>query len=217
MSNRFCLRTMLLVGCVLPFTGCSNSPSLTSIAVTPTTVSATAGATFQFTAIGSYTRPNHTPVTRDITDEVTWTSSSDQMVTVSNTGFSEVTGQSTGTSSISASAPGFHGIIIGTSAVTVTKPTTSSRINSISIVGSSRTSLNGAPQYKVVGVTAEGEKLELSDRLTWSSSNPENASVDAVTGSVKPVASGRATITAVYTNPDGTMTVGATHLQVAEN
>jgi trimeric autotransporter adhesin len=209
MRDRLLLGALLLAGLVMPLTSCSVTPALTSIAVSPSTITATAGVTWQFTAIGSYTRPGHAAVTKDITNSVTWSSGSAQMVTVSSTGFATVTGLSYGNTQITASANGFHGIIIGTANVTVPKPTTTGAVTSLVINQS--TLPDGSPAFIASGKSAAGKVVELSSQLKWTSSNSEVASINAANGVVTPLGIGTTTITAVYTNPDGTNAVGTTH------
>jgi hypothetical protein len=81
-----------------------------------------AGLTGQLIATGSYTHPGHPPITRDITDEVTWQSSATQCVTVTNTGFITSGGNICSNILVTASAPGFNGLISGNMTVNVTQP-----------------------------------------------------------------------------------------------
>jgi hypothetical protein len=209
MRDRLLLGALLLAGMVVPLTSCSVTPALTSIAVSPSTLTATAGVTWQFTAIGTYTRPGHAAVTKDITNSVTWSSGSAQMVTVSNTGFATVTGISYGNTQISATAPGFHGIIIGTSTITVPQPTTTGAVARLVI---KQTTLpDGSLAFTAIGKSAAGKVVELTSQPKWTSSDSEVASIDAANGIVTPLGVGRTTIIAVYTNPNGTNAVGTTY------
>jgi len=88
--------------------GCGRDQELTSIAIQPTTetfgaanipVIDNAGAQVQLRAIGSYIHP---PVTKDITDQVTWASNTPQMVTVDSTGMITATGNVCGGTLVSA-------------------------------------------------------------------------------------------------------------------
>ncbi len=210
MRDRLFLGALLLAGMVVPLTSCSVTPALTSIAVSPSSLSATAGVTWQFTAIGTYTRPNHAAVTKDITDSVTWASASAQMVTVSTTGFATVTGLSYGNTTISASAPGFHGIIVGTADITVPKPS-AAIVGATSLVIKQSTLPDGSLAFTAIGKNAAGKVVELTSQPRWTSSNSEVASIDAVNGVITPLGVGRTTIIAVYTNPNGTNAVGTAY------
>ncbi len=94
--------------CLIGLTSCAHEQQLTSISIQPTTedfgatnipVSADAGLNVQLRALGSYIHP---PVTKDITAQVTWTSNTPDMVTVSSTGLATATGLSCGSTLISA-------------------------------------------------------------------------------------------------------------------
>jgi trimeric autotransporter adhesin len=213
MRDRSFVGALLLLGSLMPLTSCTVTPALTSIAVSPSKLSATAGVTWQFTAIGSYTRPNHTPITKDITNEVTWASASSQMVTVSNTGFATVTGISYGNTTISASENGFHGIIVGSADITVPQPTTTNAVTAIVI--RKTTSPDGTVQFSAVGKDANGSPVELTSQPKWTSSDSEVASIDAASGMATGLGAGKTTIIAVYTNPDGTNAVGTTSWNIA--
>ena len=83
---------------LLSVSSCGDPQELVGITVQPGSVTfgasnipvpADAGLTTQLTALGTYVHP---PVTKDITNQVTWASSDDQEVTVSSTGLIKVTG-----------------------------------------------------------------------------------------------------------------------------
>src|SRR5690349_15670061 len=87
---------------------CARDQQLVSITVQPGTetfgapnipVSADAGLNVQLRALGNYIHP---PVTKDITDQVTWASNTPDMVTVNSTGLITATGNSCGGTLISA-------------------------------------------------------------------------------------------------------------------
>ena len=203
----------MLIGALVPLTSCSNDPKLSSIVITPSSVTATAGVTWQYTAIGYYAKHDKASRTKDITNEVTWASASSQMVTVSSTGFATVTGISFGNTTISASAPGFNGIIVGTANVDVPIPTQSNAVRSVAI--HKTTSPDGATQFTAVGKTADGSSVELTSELKWTSTDSDVASIDPATGKASSAGPGRTTIVAVYTNPDGTNAIGTTHWNIA--
>jgi len=234
MRDRSLFGALLLIAAVIPVTSCSNNPSLTSITITPTTYTALLGpcgteqVVASYTAIGTYTRPNHAAVTRDVTDQVTWFSYDTQLVTVSNRGVAAVvtcaTPGSTFTSStlISASAQGFHGLIVAYATFSEQEPpaTTSGVVKSLSITrtSSATASLNGIAQFAAVGKTADGLLVPLSSKPVWTSSNPQSVKVDAHSGIARALSSGKATLTATYTNPDGSSAAGTVDFgSLAEN
>lgn len=94
--------------CVIGVPSCGHEQELVSIIIQPgveTFGSATIqviedrGLNVQLKALGNYIHP---PVTKDITDQVTWASNTPQMVTVSSTGVITATGEACGGSLITA-------------------------------------------------------------------------------------------------------------------
>ncbi|HTO02417.1 MAG TPA: DUF4082 domain-containing protein, partial [Opitutus sp.] len=81
----------------------TNSPTLTSIAVTPANATIAIDATRQFTATGTYSNGG----TQNLTTQVTWASSSTGLATISSGGLA--TGVGAGTTTISASLSGVSG------------------------------------------------------------------------------------------------------------
>jgi hypothetical protein len=90
------------------------APALTSIAVTPVNPTITLGTTSQFTATGTYADST----TRDITAQVTWSSSSTATATITSAGLAS--GVAAGTTAISAK----QGTITGSTTLTVQAPLT---------------------------------------------------------------------------------------------
>lgn len=216
MQNRTLLGAVLLAG--LALTSCGTNPDLTSITVSPGTVttSETAGLVVQFTAIGSYTRPGHVAITKDITSQVTWSSTFPQFVTVNSSGLATVTGYGYGTGSINAAEEGFHGILGGSGAFTISAPpTTSSPANdAVSLLLVPHSAPDGV-QFTALGRTQDGTTIQLSSQPRWVSTDNMVATIDASTGLASRVGPGTSRITAIYTNPDGTQAVGVTSLNVA--
>ncbi len=221
MQNRSLFGALLLAAFAIPLSSCGTEPSLTSITVSPSTMTATptTGLQTYFIAIGNYTRPNHAPVTKDITDQVAWSSSIPQMVTVSNTGVATVTGDVIGNSYIFASAPGFHGDIIGSANFIVALPPSTSG-NSVAATGLSiaeSRSSDGKVRFTAVGKTSDGRTIKLAGQPKWISTDNMVATIDQATGIATTIGPGRTTVAAVYTNPDGTTAVGVTHFNVASS
>jgi hypothetical protein len=93
---------------LLNLSSCGRDQQLTSITVQPDTetfgaanipVNEDAGLSVQLRALGTYIHP---PVTKDITNQVTWASNTPGMVTVNSTGLATATGDSCGGTLISA-------------------------------------------------------------------------------------------------------------------
>jgi len=97
-------------GMLLGLNSCGHDQRLVSIAIQPTVenVGATnipvpddAGFQVQLRALGTYIHP---PVTKDITNQVTWASNTIQMFTVNSTGLLNTTGEACGGTLVSATA-----------------------------------------------------------------------------------------------------------------
>ena len=225
MRNRSLLGALLITGVLIPITSCISSPSLTSIVVTPNVVNfGGQGVTSQLTATGYYTHPNHQPITKNITDQVTWATSADQCVTVSKTGFITSGGNICSNILVSASMPGFHGLITGTMTVNVTQPTsgggggtTIPDVTSIAIIPASATvaTINATTQFIAIGTLAGGfGTVDLTDLSVWRSSQVSVATI-GTTGLATALSAGTTTITATFTNQDGTSATGTASLTVS--
>jgi Divergent InlB B-repeat domain len=99
---------MVVATSLLCVSSCGDPQELVSITVQPQTetfgasnipVSSLAGAQVQLSALGTYVHP---PVTKDITDQVTWSSNTPQMVTVNSAGLITVVGGPCGATLVSA-------------------------------------------------------------------------------------------------------------------
>jgi hypothetical protein len=99
---------VVIGGLLWSIASCGRSQQLVSIEVQPNIytfgasnipVQANRGSAVQLRALGSYIHP---PVTKDITNQVTWVSSTTQMMTVNSTGLLTATGLSCGTTLVSA-------------------------------------------------------------------------------------------------------------------
>jgi hypothetical protein len=237
MLGRFCLRPLLLAGVFLSLTSC-NSPSLTSIVISPSAFMTTlvflpSGAVAPqdeqfwtlYTAIGYYTHPNHVAETRDITSEVTWYSYTPLLVAVNNDattgspiGKAQPTGKAVGVSQITASEAGYGGdIISNTSTFTVSLPTTTTTTDVVSLVvhpTASTSATSSTVDFTAVGTTGTGATPTLTG-VSWLSSNPGVAGIDPTTGvATTGTTSGQTTITATYTNSDTIQVTGFTTLTV---
>jgi hypothetical protein len=102
------LRLTLVCAVVLLIPSCGHDQQLTGISIQPavetfgsatTPVQLDAGLNVQLRALGTFIHP---PVTKDITDQVTWTSNTPGMVTVNSTGLITATGGECGGTIISA-------------------------------------------------------------------------------------------------------------------
>ncbi len=218
MFGRDCFKVLGLMCLILPFTACTTGdPSLTSIVVSPTTMNfGGAGLQTQLTATGYFTHPGHPAVTEDITNQVTWASSTVGCVTVSQTGM--ITSGSNVCSNIlvTASAPGFNGLISGSMTVNVTQPTgggggTTTDVTKLTITpGADSVSLPGQTgQFIAIGTTSSGAQVNLTtNAAAWGSSNASVATIGVASGLATATGAGTTTITAIYANADGTAATG---------
>ena len=100
--------TLVALGCLLFGLSCGHDQQLVSISIQPSAetfgaadipVSNDNGLSVQLRALGNYIHP---PVTKDITDQVIWSSNDTQMVTVTPGGLLTATGITCGSSIVSA-------------------------------------------------------------------------------------------------------------------
>ena len=213
MRNRSLLGALLIAGTLIPITSCISSPSLTSITVSPSVMNfGGAGLHTQLTAIGTYTRPNHAAVTKDITTQVSWASATPECVTVNSTGYIESQQNICSGILVTASMQGFHGIIQGTMTVNVTQPgAAGSDVAQILIspANPAPIAVGAIEQFAASGFTAAGNPATLSNPVAWSSSNTGVATIDQ-TGRATAIAAGTTTIKGAYTNPDGSSAIPGT-------
>jgi hypothetical protein len=219
MFGRFCSSGLLLICLGVFVIGCEAPASLTSIAVTPTTVNMVAGSSAQLTAMGSYSHGSHPVVTQDITSQVTWTSTSANVATVSASGL--VTGVGAGTVQITASAQGFTGLITNSTNVTVTGASSvaTETFTSLTVIPGSQSvaSPQQTSQFIAIGTTNSGATVDLtnSSQIVWNSSSKQIAIIDSATGLATAEGQGTATITALYTNTaTNTVVTGTATFQV---
>lgn len=177
---------------------------LVSIAVTPTNPSVAAGTTEPFTATGTFTDNS----TQNITTQVTWSSGSASIATVSNDAGSQgvATGVAPGTTAITATL----GSVSGSTNLTVT----SARLVSIAVTPTNPSLARGTNrQFTATGTFSNSTTQNLTAQVTWSSSDTNIATISDTAGS-KGLASalnvGTTTITAALGSVSGTTTLEAT-------
>jgi len=172
-----------------------------SIAVTPANPTVPVNTTQQLVATGT----NSDASTCDVTDLVTWSSSTIANATVSAGGL--VKGVTAGSSTVTATL----GSVAGSTSVTVTAPS----ITSISVTPDDMTLAIGVgQQYIASAIYSDGSIQDLVTGVTWTSSNTSVATIDG-NGLATTLAAGSTNITAtVGTFTDSSViTVVAAHLQ----
>jgi hypothetical protein len=126
MFDRIRLGTLFLTFLVVPFVvGCGSSSQIDSITVSPATLTFTSvgsTATGQLTATGTINHGIHPSTTENVTNLVTWSSSSSPIATVGpKTGI--VTAMGPGVAVITATMNGFTGVLSSSATVTVSLAT----------------------------------------------------------------------------------------------
>ncbi len=163
-----------------------NAANLSSIAIQPGNQTIAEGTTIQFAAIGTFSDGS----TRNITNQVTWSSSNPAAATIQN---STATGVSVGQSTIAATL----GATSGTEILTVSNAT----IQSIAVTPSGRSIAAGTQEIMVAtGVFSDSSQQDITNDVTWSSSNTAFAIISNTAGS-------QGVVTAVKT---GSVTIKAT-------
>jgi len=140
------------------------NPTLTSIDVTPANPSVNLGGTKQLTATATYSNSS----TQIITNTVTWTSSNEAIATIGVEGLA--TAQTVGETQITAALDGI-----------TSDPQTLSVVASLESIAISPTnpsiSLGGTQQLTATGTYYDESTQDLTDTVTWASSNGEAATI----------------------------------------
>ncbi len=148
------------------------TPTLTSITITPSSGIVIIGTPAQLTATGNYSNGT----TADLTTLVTWTSVAPGTASVgSSTGL--VTGIAAGTTNITAAMPSLYGAITSPAAsITVTSDT----LSSIAITPATISIARGnTTTFTATGTFSGGTTGNISGSVTWTSSDPTVATIDA--------------------------------------
>ena len=154
---------------------------LTSISISPSTSSLANGTEQQFTATGTFDDGSTQVLT-----SVQWSSSANNVLTVSSTGLGTAVGA--GTSTVTASS----GSISGTASVTVT----SAILVSLAIAPVNSTMPDEAnKQFTATGTFSDNTTQDMTLFVLWKSSNPAVAIINA-SGLATSVATGTTTIQA---------------------
>lgn len=166
--------------------------TLVSIAVTPANSTMAPGTFQQFTATGTYTDSS----TQNLTGTATWSSGDSTIVSIGSTAPTAGLG-----AAVTSPPPGVaaatvitatSGSVSGNTGVSVAAPT----LNSIAIVDGNVTIAAGTShQYTALGVYSDGGQRDVSDQVTWASSDMTVATISG-TGQGKGLVMGSSTISA---------------------
>ena len=189
---------------VVTGTAVSSGSDVVSLSVIPGTQSVSSPKqTSQFIAIGT----TAAGTSEDLTGQVTWTSSSTTVATITSGGLATGVGQGTTTITAIATNPD-KTVATGTGTFTVVASTTE-QITALAIIPGSQTLSASGQTGQFIALGAFGssslqEDVTQSSQIKWSSSIPTIASVSP-TGLVTGLGAGSTTITAVLTNLDGSV------------
>ncbi len=156
--------------------------TLKSIAVTPPNTSLPTGETEQFTATGTLSDNS----TENLTSQVTWTSSDTTWAAIDSAGLA--TAVSPGPVSISASFDGFTGSTALTISAAVLKSIAVTPTSPSIVVGTTQ-------QFTATGTLTDGTTENLTESVSWTSSNVAVATISAG-GLATGVGAGSSSITA---------------------
>ena len=157
--------------------------TLVSIAVTPTNPSIAKGTTQQFTAIGTYSNSS----TANLTNQVTWASSSPSVATINSTGLATALAQ--GTTSITA-------MLSGVTSPAATLNVSAAALVSIAVTPTDPSITKGTTQqFTAIGTYTDATTQDLTSQVTWVSANPTVATISS-TGLATALAQGTTSITA---------------------
>ena len=175
------------------------TPILQSISISAPNTSIATGSSDQFAAIGTLGDGS----TQNLTNSVTWTSANPAAATISLTGLA--TGVGSGSTNIVASHNGITSNSVALSVTTNISPT----LQSIAVSAANSTLRTGlSEQLTATGTFSDGSTQNVTNSVTWSSSNP--AAVRVGTGAVALAAGvGQATISATQGSVSGTVTISA--------
>ena len=178
---------------------------LSTIAVTPAQPTIPAGSTQQFKATGTYSDNTK----RDITADVSWTSSLATVATISGAAGSNglAAAKAKGTSTITASL----GTINGTTVLTVTD----ALLTSITVTPAKPVIAKGTTVALIAtGTYSDNTTKDVTADATWTTSDPTVAVVSNAAGSdglVTGVTAGTTTITAVLAGQGGAVSLRVTN------
>lgn len=178
-----------------------SDPILASIEVTPSHPSAALGTTHAFVATGIYTDGS----THAVSDDVTWTTSDVAVASVSNAAGSRglATTVAVGSTTITAALGGKSG--------STTFTVSAAELVAIAVSPDATTLAAGTSQaFTALGLLSDGTRQDLTEQVTWSSSDDSIATASNAGGSrglVTSLTVGNVTISAGFSGVSGAATV----------
>jgi hypothetical protein len=184
-----------------------SSATISSIAVTPANAPIALDLQQQYTATATLSDQT----TQDVTNIVTWTSSDTTKVTIAtNSGLATGVGVTTSPVTITATAPNS---VKGTTTVTVN----AGNLVSIALKPTNIATLapSTSQQFSAIGTLSNGSTLDVTNQVTWKSSDATLATVAQKTGVVKAATSvatpGPVTISATLSGISASITIDVTN------
>src|SRR5712691_6784321 len=172
-----------------------STATLNSITVTPADPSVPLGRLVQFTATGNYSNGTH----HNLTDAVTWSSGTTTTATI-NSSSGLATTKAQGSTLISATL----GSTTGTSTLSVTAPV----LDLIQVTPANGTViLPATQQFTAMGIFSDSSTQDLTTSATWSSTNTGVATIGANTGLATTVGPGTTTISATFNAVTGSISL----------
>jgi uncharacterized protein YjdB len=181
------------------------SATLSTIDVNPVDPTMAAGTKQSFTATGTFSDGS----IQDLTAQVSWSSSNNGVVTVSNSAGSQglVTAVTGGTANVTASLGG----VSDTSAVTVTNAT----LTALAVTPTTPQAARGTDvQFTATGTFSDGSTQDVTAQVTWASSATTVASVSNAAGTqglATGIAAGTTTISATLSGISSSTTMTVTN------
>ena len=186
--------------------GSSGGAVVTSLAIIPGSQSISSPSqTTQFIAIGT----TSTGATINLTNQVAWSTSSPQIATIgAATGLATGVGQGSATIAALYTNPSAKTVVAGTATFTITSGATQKYTSLTLTPGTESLSASGQTGQFIAlaasGSTGLQTNVSSSPQIAWTSSIPSVATVSP-TGLVTGVSPGTVTISAILTNPDGSV------------
>ncbi len=160
---------------------------LSSIAVTPATVTIYQGASQQFSATGTFSDGT----IQDLTATASWSTSNGAVATISTSGASAglATSVGGGTTSISAAVGAIISTSTGGDGVLTVVGITSITVSPAGV----SLGLNGTQQFTAMATYSDNTTADVTNAATWTSYNPQVVSV-GTSGTTSPTTPGLATV-----------------------
>jgi uncharacterized protein YjdB len=164
----------------------SSEATVTSVQVSPATVSIGIGSNQQFTATAHYSDSS----SKDITSSAQWISSDPSVASINSSGMAA--GSNSGTVTITTKS--------GTQQSSATLRVTAAASNLVSMALSplaASVPVNTSQQFTAIGNYSDGSTSDLTALVTWSSSSTATATIDA-SGLLTAVAAGSTNVSASF-------------------